>query len=214
MNEKDMQLSIVFIPPDDAEAAKQQISELEQKIQQNLGTNYSYEIICMCEKGIYRELVKLNKTNLVPVICSYEGIRWLINGTILAKGKCIVHSNFLESQISTILDNSNRQYFGFVEPKIEKPYKMFNFKDFSIPVIVRRDAAMRVLPYVHLLDDGSTAELRLICRQLRIEIQSKRLKFEPNEYSFFRIIWNKSISVIVKFLFEHQYFTSFLNFNF
>lgn len=205
-------LSVVLICSNEEEEAKQQISNLEKRIQKNLGPDYSYEIICISEKMVFRALIKLNRIDIVPVICNYEGIRWLINGVVLAKGKCIVHADFLENHISCILDNSNRQYIGFVEPVVEKPFKLFNFKDFSIPVIAIKDAAMRVLPYVHLLDDGSTAEIRLICRQLRIEMQAKRMKFGPEEYSFFKIIWNKCISTLVRFLFVHKYFASYLKY--
>ena len=165
-----IKLSVLYKAPSSVSAARDEIENIKKLIHENLGQNYTFEIICLTHVSQLESMTRLRAKNIDIVPYNVGGLKRLILGFIASKGEMVVDARYLPLLIDRLKVETRSVFFVFSEPT------EFNesAKILSKPILFSKTAGLHVLARVHCFCGAFTGELLRLCRAMHVDIEFKR----------------------------------------
>lgn len=210
--DKPVELSVIYKISNLDDDLIPQIEQAAFTIKRTMGENFPFEIICVVSPGDYRAMNSLSqhmKSNryLTVIQKDASGIRWLISGFAISRGKLILNGDFLHQEI-TNLRNKTYSFFVLSEPAPSPVSGFCNHKDRSIPVSFSRAAGEAVLERIHVLVSGYSHEIIYLCRKCGIPVEFIKQKQIGTQAFFFELIWVRVVAFVSDLMYRTGIWTA------
>lgn len=197
----------------DISIIKSQLDSINRLVESNFGSSIRSEIVGVLsehDNDTIRRIfeVRQNIPNFRVILREITGISWLVSGIVYSYGDIIIDSQYLPDFISQLKEiGPQNKFIQFIQPAISLSSDFCDPGLLSSPVVMTKKAAELVFSQLHNLSVGSSYELLLLCKMLKVDTRIQVQKSGSDEIHTLDIITNYFMSKITQFLYSRKYWT-------